>query len=125
MADVRVSGPFFDGRADAALQDFLREVPYTVASQGLAYWQTNLDASIKHPTPYYETQVHVYRDGDAAVVDDRGIIYGPWLEGVGSRNSPVTRFPGYHSLRKAVQTLSGRTREIAERTLAKYIGRMN
>lgn len=125
MAEVRVSGPLFDGRADAALREFLQDVPYQVGSQGLSYWQENLDSSIRHPTPYYETQVNVAREGDAVVVNDRGVIYGPWLEGVGSRNSPVTRFPGYRALRRAYQELLGKVPEIAERTLAKYVKRMN
>jgi hypothetical protein len=32
-------------------------------------------------------------------------VYGPWLEGVGSRNFPVTRFRGYHAFRVAAQEL--------------------
>jgi hypothetical protein len=33
-------------------------------------------------------------------VHDSNIIYGAWLEGVGSRNYPVTRFRGYSMFRK-------------------------
>ncbi len=38
-------------------------------------------------------------------VHDSGIIYGPWLEGVGSRNFPVTRFKGYSMFRKVAQQI--------------------
>ncbi len=39
-------------------------------------------------------------------VHDSGIVYGPWLEGVGSRNFPVTRFRGYSMFRKVRDELS-------------------
>jgi hypothetical protein len=38
-------------------------------------------------------------------VHDSGIVYGPWLEGVGSRNAPVTRFAGYSMFRKVAQQI--------------------
>ena len=38
-------------------------------------------------------------------VHDSGIVYGPWLEGVGSRNYPVTRFRGYSTFRKVAQEI--------------------
>jgi len=44
-------------------------------------------------------------DLKAAEVHDSGIVYGPWLEGVGSRNYPVTRFKGYSTFRKVRQEI--------------------
>ncbi len=38
-------------------------------------------------------------------VHDSDIVYGPWLEGVGSRNFPVTRFKGYSTFRKVAQQI--------------------
>src|SRR5689334_11890608 len=92
--DVTRTGPLFDGRAQHEVGAFLDDAKAQVAQQGLALWHANLDTSIRHPTPYYETQIHQYARGEDQVVDDRGIIYGYWLEGIGSRNAPVTRFPG-------------------------------
>ena len=121
--NVRVSGPFFDSRADIAVHDFLQEALDEVAGQGLANWHNYLDASIKHPTPYYETQITVERAGTERVVHDRGIVYGPWLEGVGSKNR-TTRFKGYHSLRKATQELHGQAQALVEHVLKRYLSRM-
>lgn len=123
MTSVTVSGPLFDGRADRAAQEFVQEALDEVAGQGLANWQMHLDANIKHPTPYYETQVTVERAGNERVVHDRGIIYGPWLEGEGSRNRS-TRFKGYHSLRKATQELRAQAQGLVEHVLHRYLGRM-
>ncbi len=120
---VEARGPLFDGRAEHEVKQFLDRAVYDVGSQGLANWQLNLDRSIKHPTPYYETQVTVQRAATDVVVHDRGIVYGPWLEGVGSRNR-TTRFKGYFSLRKAVQELRRQIPGLLEHTLRPFLERM-
>ena len=104
VVEVRIEGPLFDGRTAAAVQAAVDDAVREVGNQGLSLWSENLDQSIRHPTPYYETQVNVRHHAGESVVNDRGIIYGPWLEGVGSRNR-TTRFKGYFSLRRAVQEL--------------------
>lgn len=122
--EVNTSGPLFDGRAAQAVTEFTEEVKEDVASQGLANVMTNLNSSIRHPTPYYETQITKSRHGDAIVVNDRGIVYGPWLEGVGSRNK-TTRFKGYFSFRRGAQSLRKQVKGLADRLLReKYLRRM-
>jgi hypothetical protein len=120
---VTVTGPLFDGRARHEVGEFLHQATHDVGSQGLANWQLFLDRSIKHPTPYYETQVTVERAGTDVVVHDRGIVYGPWLEGVGSRNR-TTRFKGYFALRRAVQALKAEIPVLLEHMLRPYLERM-
>lgn len=51
-----------------------------------------------------------------ASVDDGGVIYGPWLEGVSSRNQS-TRFKGYSSFRMAKQ----HTEKLAPKIFNEYI----
>ncbi|MGH3381362.1 MAG: hypothetical protein ACRDP6_42185 [Actinoallomurus sp.] len=122
--EINVSGPIFDGRADAAAAEFAEAIKKDVAAQGYADVMHNLESSIRHPTPYYETQVTTTPRGAALVVNDRGIIYGPWLEGVGSRNK-TTRFKGYFSFRRATQQLRGQVKSLADRLLKeKYLRRM-
>ena len=121
---IAVSGPLFDGRADRALDQFADDLQHEVARQAFADVMTNLNESIKHPTPYYETQVNVRDVQGASVVNDRGISYGPWLEGVGSRNFPKTRFKGYASFRRAVQRVRGEVPRISQVVLRRHIGKM-
>jgi hypothetical protein len=122
--EINVSGPIFDGRAAAAAAEFTEQIKQDVAAQGYANVMTNLNTSIRHPTPYYETQVTTSRHGDALVVNDRDIIYGPWLEGVGSRNN-TTRFKGYFSFRRATQELRKQVKGLSDRLLReKYLRRM-
>lgn len=124
MTEVNFRGPIFDGRAAHAVDEYCDRVVYDVAAQGYSDVMANLEGSIRHPTPYYETQINVSGGGRRRVINDRGIIYGPWLEGVGSRNSPVTRFPGYHSFRRAAQELERQTAALAERSLREFLPRM-
>ncbi len=119
-----MSGPLFDGRADLALQDGLDAIEERVAGQASAEVHLNLDTSIRNPTPYYETQVQVVADEGARVVNDRGVIYGPWLEGVGERNK-TTRFKGYFSFRRAAHTTREKAPQLAREVLARFVGRMN
>jgi hypothetical protein len=101
---IRIHGPILGGAAPGVIRDLVNDILAEVGGQGLANVQHILDQSIRNPTPYYETQVIVQRVGQDEVVHDRGVVYGPWLEGVGSRNR-TTRFKGYHSFRKAAQEL--------------------
>ncbi|MEU4804314.1 hypothetical protein [Actinosynnema sp. NPDC023587] len=121
---VVASGPMFNGRAVEASGEFLDAALDEVAGQGYANVMSNLNASIQNPTPYYETQVTVDRAGSDRVVHDRDVIYGPWLEGTGSRNSPETSFRGYRSFRRAAALLDKQALELSEHVLQRYLPRM-
>lgn len=121
--EVDASGPVFDGRADAAVLAFEEQAKDDVAAQAYANVMMFLNAQIRNPTPYYETQIITQRAGADRIVHDRGIIYGPWLEGTGSRNR-TTRFKGYASFRKAAQQTEREAPAILDRTLQPYLGRM-
>jgi hypothetical protein len=121
---VELRGPVFDGRAQNDLALMALAIETEVGRQAYAMVMGNLNASIRHPTPYYETQVIVQHLEPSTVVHDRGIIYGPWLEGVGSRNK-TTRFKGYSSFRRAFQSLIPRIKDLAEHALGPWLGRLN
>ncbi|HUV73866.1 MAG TPA: hypothetical protein VMW79_06130 [Anaerolineae bacterium] len=59
-----------------------------------------------------------------ALITDGGSLYGPWLEGVGSRNA-TTRFKGYSSFRKTGQWLQKEIKGIANKALKRLMGRLN
>jgi hypothetical protein len=121
MVDVRVSGPVFDGRADAAVRDMCDEAERDIASQAYAEVMTHLNASIREPTPYYETQITVTKTASGRRVHDRGIVYGPWLEtGAGRR----TRFRGYHSFARAAAAIEAKAPALVQRALRRALSRM-
>lgn len=98
--DIKLSGPLVLGRGTEIVDDLVEDLTRELAQQGLAEVHQVLNTRIQNPTPYYETQVTLERQGPALWrVHDRGVIYGRWLEGIGSRNYPVTSFRGYKAFR--------------------------
>ena len=66
----------------------------------------------------------IRRDKLHGLVWDAGVIYGPWLEGVGSRNQ-TTRFKGYHAARRTSTALQKQAPRLAQRHIARAMRRMN
>lgn len=120
---VNLSGPIFDARGTAAVDAMVEDIVRDVTQQAYAEWMTNLNGSIRHPTPYYETQITQDVHGNEGRVHDRGIVYGPWLEGTGSRNR-TTRFKGYASARRAVAQTEAKAHEVAEKAVKRNLGRL-
>ncbi|SFY52048.1 hypothetical protein [Streptomyces sp. F-1] len=113
-------GPLFDGRTLKALHAYKDEISLRIAEEGEKLVRQRLHVVLKNPTGYYESQISVDRAGDGYRVSDSNVIYGPWLEGIGSRNSPVTRFPGYATFRRTKPLVDQRARQIAVQLLARY-----
>lgn len=122
--EIKYSGPIFDGTIEDVLDDFREAAERDVALVGKQLVKEQLRTALKHPTGHYESQIEVERVQNDFMVTDGNVIYGAWLEGVGSRNK-ATRFKGYATFRKVKQVLEGNAGEIAEETLQKYIGRMS
>jgi len=121
--DIDTSGPMFDARIYRAINNLIEDAQHAVGQAALSEWHMNLDGSIRNPTPYYETQLIAERVGHDVVVHDRGIIYGPWLEGTSSRNQ-TTRFKGYAAARRSTQAVQERVPSIVARILPSHLARM-
>src|ERR1700726_92998 len=106
---IRISGPLFDGVAKKELAVALAAVQKEVASYAEYQWQMNMSDSFQNPTGSYQSHVNTMRREADLVVNDgwpgSGLVYGPWLEGVGSRNQ-TTRFKGYFALRRAANSVA-------------------
>jgi hypothetical protein len=57
------------------------------------------------------------------MLTDGGVVYGPWLEGVSSRNNS-SRFKGYHTFRMVLQEMDKKSEEIAENTIAEAVRKL-
>jgi len=80
----------------------------------------------KHFMPgLYQSDIHTDRQTPSInLVHDTPVVYGPWLEGVGSRNQ-VTRFKGYHTFRIIAQQLEAEAAAIADRVIQPFIAELN
>lgn len=127
---VTLSGPLFDGRAAAWTREGVAQVRHDVAEHAHDAWLEGMDATFRVNGHVYESFAHVV-DGDpeTLVNDGYGVTnqlpYGLWLEGVGSRNSPVTRFPGYHNLRDAFVVTDRAAPDIAAPHIDALVDRIN
>lgn len=122
---VTAQGPLFDGRAQLEVSHFLDDSIDLVAARAEENVDVNLATSLRHPTGHYQSNINTRREGLTQVVNDSGVIYGAWLEGVGSRNSPVTRFKGYFSFRRAEQATDARVPEIVRPGLDRLMREVN
>lgn len=116
-------GPLFDGRAGRVMDAYIADAEQAVAQAGVNDVRSALGSVLQNPTGYYESRIRTDLQSDDTVVTDGGVVYGPWLEGVSSRNK-ATRFRGYHTFRKVTQRLQSRAGAIAEEVLQRHIGRL-
>lgn len=123
---VTVSGPFFESR-DRVMREITAQIEKDVAGAGFRMVRSHLIAFIRKPTPYYWTRLEVrkYPGGPGLSIWDNYVIYGPWLEGVGSRNFPKTRFKGYAAFRTQAGILQRQAGAIATTAINRLIGKLN
>jgi hypothetical protein len=115
---VSTSGPFFDGRTQYAVWRAEDDMEREIAQWGMNKVHARLRRVLKHPTGYYQSHIQTQRVMDWTEINDGGrIVYGPWLEGVGSRNYPVTRFKGYRTFRLVAQRMNAQVGPKADRIL--------
>ena len=123
------SGTFFETSPGERLRRMAADVQSDIAKAAEDTWQAYMDASFRHNSGRYQSHVNIAKRDKDLVVNygwpDSGLEYGPWLEGVGSRNSPVTRFPGYFALRRAAETTERNVGDLAEPVVAKAVEELN
>ncbi len=111
------SGPLFDARAARIMSDYVDELEEDAAEWALSDIRQTFHERFMQPTGYYESNVRITNMTGHPMVWDGGFsgpAYGPWLEGVGSRNE-TTRFKGYHAFRNAAVRLQRRIESMGYR----------
>lgn len=131
-AYLDAKGPMFNGRADDAVEDLCRDLRSDVATQGLIGVMATLAQphpfGIRKRTPYYETRLNIAGSAtsdETLVVNDDNVIYGAWLEGVGTRNFPVTRFRGYGAFGRSFRRLVASLPATLQRLIGPHLRKMN
>lgn len=114
MYDVIMTGPFFEPGADLVAQLYIKRAEERVAEAVETRVNMLEHVYFKRPTGYYERHTTTRAMADYHLVTDSGVIYGPWLEGTGSRNFPVTRFKGYAIFRTVAQSMDRRAVQVAD-----------
>lgn len=107
VAEVKVTahGPLFEPAAAEVLTEIRDAIAAGLLTEAHRRVLASLDATLRNPTGAYRGRITPYGPvaGQGRVHDQRA-IYGPWLEGTGTRNR-TTRFKGYRNFRKTVASL--------------------
>lgn len=124
---VEFKGPFFDSAEwDGYMRQFMEDMTMDVADQGTRELRTSMFSTFKVPTGWYERTVKASPlSFGASKIDGEGTVYAWWLEGIGSRNAPVTRFPGYHLFLKETAKLNRGILKYVENDLRRFVDRVN
>ncbi|MEY9876644.1 hypothetical protein ABH931_006154 [Streptacidiphilus sp. MAP12-33] len=119
---VELHGPTVEGLATPILDKALQGAIHEVADYARFQVMITEEATFINPTGYYTSKTTLTPLSPTSYsLNDGGVIYGPWLEGVGSRNSPVTRFPGYHIYRKTKNSIAQKQKAIVQAWLERTV----
>jgi len=121
---VTASGTVVTGRAVQLQHDAADAWAERLATLGASMVRTNLNSVLRKQTPYYRLQVQPRPEPPGWKITDGGVIYGPWLEGTGSRNR-TTRFKGYSTFRRTVQQINARAENVGQPVVARFVNTMN
>jgi hypothetical protein len=129
MSYVIKYGRFFDTiAATEETKKAIDDAAETVATKLFITWNDFLSTRMRYQTGAYLSGNRVEPRGGRgswSVHDDIAKPYGPWLEGVGSRNAPVTRFEGYHSLEDAFADVDSRIEEYVNPVIKELVEKLN
>lgn len=105
------------------MRDFADEIGEDLADEGVGVVRTEFARVVQHPTGRYSRSLNAVSYGSRHVIDDGGMVYGPWLAGVGSRNKR-SRFKGYAHWRRSAQLLARRVPALAQKLKPRLLGRL-
>jgi hypothetical protein len=119
---VTAIGPVFNGQLQRAIVAGTHEGLVQLGDDAkVNILQVFSDVLRTHPTMRLEGGVRVRPVGADFIVDDGGVIYGSWIEGLGSRNR-TSRFKGYATYRRVTQALNLRAAQVVAKAIARRIG---
>lgn len=121
---VRESGPFFDGQWEQVMADVAEQAQAAIGEQGVMLVRQHLDGVLRHPTGAYRSRVDATNRTADTTVNDGGVVYGPWLEGTGSRNRS-SRFKGYATFRRVTDQLQQDALRITTDLVAHAVRRLS
>ena len=121
---VRLIGPILNGQAPPIINDALQNAIGDLVAEGESKVKIQLYPGHGLVTGHYRRSIHGETTSRGGRIHDSDVIYGPWLEGVSSRNQ-TTRFKGYAMWRKTTQKLQGMARTILLKYINKALRRLN
>lgn len=123
MVEVIKKGPIFDRRLDKGFDKATKSAEVEIAEQGVLFVRNIIRAKAKTRTGRYDRAVRSTRVSGGMKIHDNNIVYGPWLEGVGSRNSR-TSFRGYRQFRDSRKQIQRIAKPVVQKHVDTMLGGM-
>lgn len=117
-------GPLFDRRREQIIEQFTKDLEKETSDELVKLIKAELNRVLRKQTPYYRTKIQRERTGGHYKVTDSGVVYGPWLEGTGSRNYPVTKFRGYQTFERMQKVVEAELPRITKRVEKRWIRKL-
>jgi len=133
---VEMRGRFFDGTARRRLTRAVSEAVRDLTSEAETFLNDrlrpqsgggvykNIGVAEGGSTGNYRRNISTHMRQLNALISDGGVIYGPWLEGISSRNA-TTRFKGYSSFRRAAQFAQEKSNRVFRAYISTYVRNVN
>ena len=121
----RIRGPIESGAIHRHVREYESDVAKAIADEGEDMVKASLDSTMRHPTGHLMSGVGTKRLSwnRWELHSNKHIPYDHWIEGTGSRNSPVTVFPGYHNFATTEERLGLKRGNIARKILRRHRAR--
>lgn len=121
-SNVRLKGPIVEGRGAITVARMTYVALAEVADYTKHEVSMELIKVLQHPTGYYESRiVDELRGPGVHSINDSGVIYGPWLEGVSVRNQ-TSRFKGYATFRRVRNRMAQKQKAVVEAAITRQMG---
>lgn len=122
-AQATRTGPLFNGTTARHLALAVDEAEQEIATIGADHLRGDLGAPpFRNPTGWYRSHITPKKIGPLWMIQDSGVVYGPWLAGTSSRNR-TSRFKGYQHWRRAVAFVHRIAKPTTDRIVARALGR--
>lgn len=119
----RVSGVISSGRIHQHVDEYSADVAEELAEESENQLHLRFKQVLRHPTGYYTSHLDTRQLSSTRwEVHDSDMVYGPWLEGTGSRN-PVTVFKGYWTFQFVERLMKKKRGSIGRRILRQHRSR--
>lgn len=120
---VKTHGMIFDGKWAAILEAGIKQAQNDVGDYAISAIKNNLDDVLIENNGGYVGSIHSEWETDDLAVTD-GTVYGPWLEGLGTRNA-TSRFKGYWTFRLTTDVIKEKVDVVAEPAIAAAVASIN
>ena len=120
--NIRYNGPIFGPGVDDKVRTAIGKAVHDLVIEGERQVDLQLYPGHGLVTGHYRRSVHgEMSDSLHGRIHDSLVVYGPWLEGVSSRNQR-SRFKGYHMFRNAFQQLEKIKVDVIKKWVSRLVG---